>query len=191
MRFVIHLLLALAVALGVGFGLSWFALNDGRALAALRVGPWEAWPQTGVPAPDPYTSAHLARTGMLQLGTSEGLQFIAATDSDGRALDRACTYRIDGETPVATFWTLVALDAQGINIARPGTPLALNSLRLARTNSGSSNIRVGKALSPGNWLEIAGTGPFTLALTLYDVASFSGVGSNEVVLPPIRREACS
>src|SRR3990170_4069258 len=100
----------IAVALGIGFGLSWYALSDGRLFGALQVGPWAAWPEAGAPAPDPYTKAHLSRTGALQLGQSEGLQFIASTDSDGRPLLRNCRYRIDGATPVATFWTLVALD---------------------------------------------------------------------------------
>ena len=54
---------------------------------------------------------------MLQLGIERGLQFVAETDSDGKTLERSCTYRIDGKTPVATLWTLVAVDADGRNIA--------------------------------------------------------------------------
>lgn len=180
----------IVVALSVGFGLSWFALTDGRLFGALQVGPWAAWPQAGTAVPDPYTRAHLSRTGALQLGQSEGLQFIATTDSDGRPLLRRCRYRIDGTTPVATFWTLVALDPDGINIARPDSPPASNGTRIARANDGSVVLYVSRSLAPRNWLEITGDGPFSLALTFYDTQIFAGFGTAVETLPAITREAC-
>lgn len=190
MRFLSHLLVMFAVALTVGFGLSWFALSDGRLFGAYRVGPWAAWPAAGAPAPDPYTRAHIARSGALQLGQSEGLEFTATTDSDGRPLDRACTYRLEGSTPLASFWTLVALADDGSNIARPDGELSLHSARLARNDDGLATIYVGRTLRPMNWLEITGSGPFQLVLTLYDTAAFGGVGSGDDTLPAIAREAC-
>ncbi|MBL8593796.1 MAG: hypothetical protein JNK01_14015, partial [Devosia sp.] len=101
MRFLVHLGAMLLVALVVGFGLSWYALSDGRLFGAIEIGPWSAWRDVGIPAPDPYTRAFIARSGALELGASEGIQFIATTDSDNRRLDRACRYRIDGSTPAA------------------------------------------------------------------------------------------
>lgn len=191
MRFLTHLLLMFAVALVVGFGLSWYALSDGRLFGAYRVGPWAAWPAAGSPTPDPYTRAHIARTGALQLGQSEGLEFVASTDSQGRPLDRACTYRVHGTTPVASFWTLVAEAQDGTNIARSEGEEAMHSARLARNEDGTAVIFVGKRLSPLNWLEITGDGPFSLALTLYDTAAFGGVGSGADTLPAIDREDCA
>ena len=191
MRFVIHLLLMIAVALGVGFGLSYYALTDGRLFGAAQAGPWIAWPDVGSIAPNPYTRGHLARIGALQLGLSEGLQFIATADSAGAPLSLDCTYRLDGRTPMATFWTLVALDAQGINLARPGSAAAIRSSDLARANDGSILLYVGKRLSPQNWLELAGSGPFSLALTLYDTTVFSGINTATEAMPSITREACS
>ena len=87
----------------------------------------EAWPRSGLPAPDPYTRAYLARTGALQLGQGEGMQFVATIDSDGNPLNRACRYRIDGNTPTATFWTLVPIAADGASIARPDGPPGFES----------------------------------------------------------------
>ncbi|AKR56322.1 hypothetical protein XM25_11047 [Devosia sp. H5989] len=191
MRFLTHLLLMFAVALAVGFGLSWYALSDGRLFGAYRVGPWAAWPAAGSPTPDPYTRAHIARTGALQLGQSEGLEFVASTDSQGRPLDRACTYRVHGTTPVASFWTLVAEAQDGTNIARSEGEEAMHSARLARNEDSTAVIFVGKRLSPLNWLEITGDGPFSLALTLYDTAAFGGVGSGADTLPAIDREDCA
>lgn len=190
MRFVIQLLAMMAVALAVGFGLSYYALTDGRLIAAYEVGPWDAWPDVGSPSPDPYTRAYLARTGALQLGSTEGLQFVAYSDSSGIPLDRACRYRVEGVTPVATFWTLVAADASGSVISRPDGPPAFSSYRLAREENGSVLLYVSRSIAPMNWLEITGEGPFELVLTLYDSSVFAGVGSAVDALPTITREAC-
>lgn len=189
MRFVLYLLMMIGIALGVGFGLSYYALTDGRLFGAAQVGPWTAWPDVGAAAPNPYTRGHLAREATLPLGQAEGLQFIATTDSDGEPLTRACTYRIDGKTPLATFWTLVALDADGINIAAPDVEPVMRSTGITRTNDGSIAINIGTRLMPGNWLELVGAGLFSLELTLYDTAVFSGFSSDES-MPVILRGDC-
>jgi hypothetical protein len=190
LRFVIYLLAMMAVALAVGFGLSYYALTDGRFFAAYEVGPWAAWPDVGSPTPDPYTRAYLARTGSLQLGLTEGLQFVARTDSDGLPLERTCRYRIEGRTPVASFWTLVATDADGLNIARADGPPAFRSSRIEREQDGSMILYVSRTIAPLNWLEISGEGLFEIVLTLYDSSAFAGVGSAVETLPAIMREAC-
>ena len=191
MRFLGHLLAMIATALLVGFGLSWYALSDGRLFGTIEIGPWAAWRDAGSPTPDPYTRAFVSRNGALQLGASEGLQLVATTDSDGQPLDRACRYRIDGTTPVATFWTLVPTAPDGTPIARPGGPAGFNSGRIARAEDGSMQLYVSKTLSPFNWLEITGEGAFVLALTLYDTSSFAGVGPTVATPPSIIRETCS
>ncbi|MBI4923884.1 MAG: DUF1214 domain-containing protein [Devosia nanyangense] len=190
MRFLLNLLLMLAVALALGFGLSWYALSDGRLFGAYQSGPWVAWPRAGSPAPDPYSRAFLTRNGALQLGQAEGLQFVAGADSDGRKLDRACRYRIDGTTPVSTFWTLVPTTPDGAGIARPDGPPGFHSARLSRADDGSMQLYVSRTLSPLNWLEITGDGPFQLVLTLYDTTALSGTATGQFSLPAIIRESC-
>ena len=180
----------LAVALAIGFGLSYYALSDGRLVGAAQLGPWTAWPRAGSPSPDPYTRAYLARNGALQLGQGEGVQFVATTDSDNQPLNRNCRYRIDGSTPQATFWTLVPTAPDGSTIARPDGPPGFQSARIARASDGSVQLYVSKTLAPLNWLEISGDGPFWLVLSLYDTTVFSGVGSNDTTLPAIIRDAC-
>ncbi|MBK8085945.1 MAG: DUF1214 domain-containing protein [Devosia sp.] len=189
MRFLLHLGLMIGVALTVGFGLSWYALSDGRLIGAIEIGPWQTWRDVGVPRPDPYTRAYMARTGGLELGASEGLQFVARTDSDNQRLDRACRYRIDGTTPAARFWTLVAVaPLTGAPIARPDGALDFASTRLSRAGDGSFALYVSRTLAPQNWLEITGEGSFELVLTLYDTPS---VGGGVAALPAIIREACA
>jgi len=189
-RFVFFLLMMITVALGVGFGLSYYALTDGRLFGVAQVGPWHAWPDVGSNAPNPYTRGHLARTAAFELGQSEGLQFSATTDSDGEQLTRDCAYRITGKTPLATFWTLVAVDETGVNIAAPDGQPAMRSSSIARADDGSIVINVGTRLQPGNWLELDGEGPFKLLLTLYDTAVFSGF-SSDASMPAIIRGECA
>ncbi|WDR06414.1 DUF1214 domain-containing protein [Devosia rhodophyticola] len=191
MRFVFNLLAMLVVALGTGFGLSYMALSDTGLLGGLHSGPWVAWPDVGTPNPNPYTRAHLARQAKLQLGQSEGLQFVASTDGNGVALDLACTYHLSGFTPVATLWTLVALDPEGINLARPGTSGWIGSNQLSRNEDGSFTLYIGSRLEPHNWLEVGGSGPFVLSLTLYDTVAASGLSSAEIAMPTVTRVQCS
>ena len=190
MRFIIYLLFSALVALGLGFGLSYYALTDGRLVGARSIGPWLAWPETGGPHPDPYTRAYLARRGTLQLGSSEGLQFIAETDSDGQALERSCTYRLDGKTPTATMWTLAAVDEHGRSIAASNDLLYLDSNHLSRAADGSALISVGPSLAPNDWLEITGSGPFRLVLSLYDTTIISGSDWAGAEMPSITQESC-
>lgn len=190
MRFLTHLLLAIGVALAFGFGLSWFALTDGRYFGVTQVGPWHTWRNAGLPTPDPYSRAFIARNSALQLGSSEGLQFVAATDSDGQPLDRACRYRIDGRTPIATFWTLTPVDPEGALIARADGPTHFSSRRIARANDGAMELYVSRSLAPRNWVEITGEGPFALTLNLYDLSDL-GSGSTPLEMPAIIREACA
>lgn len=180
----------LVIALAVGFGLSYYALSDGRLVGAYQSGPWTTWVKAGSPAPDPYTRAFITRNAALQLGQAEGLQLVATADSDGQRLDRACNYRIDGRTPTATFWTLVPVGDDGSSVARPDGPPGYHSTRISRANDGSMQLHIGKQLRPLNWLETAGDGPFSLILSLYDTVLFTGVGSNESALPSIIREGC-
>ncbi len=191
MRFVFYLLYASAIAVSVGLGLSYYALTDGQIVGARQIGPWLAWPDTGGPYPDPYTRAYLARSGMLQLGTSEGLQFVAETDSDDQPLDRTCTYRVDGKTPVAALWTLFAIDEDGRNIAASEALIYLDSLHLNRAADGSAVISVGPALSPGDWLEVGGSGPFRLVLNLYDTPIVGGGDWTGSEMPSITKERCA
>lgn len=191
MRFLLHLISMLAVALVVGFGLSYYALGDGRLFGALRIGPWVAWPAIGATSPDPYTRAYLARSGVLPLGQGEGVTFTASTDSQGRPLDRACRYRIIGTTPAAAFWTLEAVSTDGRNIAPKGMQMALESRHVDRANDGSLQLYVSRTLAPYNWLEIAGSGRFRLVLTLYNPSDISGSGLSDDTLPAIARERCA
>jgi len=174
----------------VGFGLSYLALEKGGIWGTLRIGPWVAWTEIGSPDPDPYTKAYASRTGALEMARAEGIKFVAELDSDGNRLQRNCSYRIDGSTPQATFWTLSATEEDGTSIVPQWGTMAINSTRLNRAEDGSFAINVGPFLSSGNWLEIAGEGNFFLVLNFYDSSIFSVADMLGSTLPAIIEERC-
>lgn len=190
MRFLLNIVLAVAVALVVGFGLSFAALDRGSLFGSKQIGPWVTWPNAGSSNPDPYSRAHLARTPQLVLNVAEGIVFTAKVDSEGAPLSGSCSYRLDGETPQAAFWTLAATDQAGSLITPAFAATSLISTRLAREDDGAAIVRVGSFLAPGNWLQIAPVGTFELSLTLYDAADFAGLGRQDTVMPTISRETC-
>lgn len=191
MRLFVHAAWMVILAVGLGFGLSYYALTDGRLFATYSTGPWLAWPAAGTPEPDPYTLAYLSRRGALQLGTSEGVEFVADRDSDGEPLELTCTYRLEGAMPLAAFWTLVAVDEAGGNLATSSALPFLDSDHVAREPDGTIVLRTGPALAPGNWLQVDGAGAYRLVLRLYDSAFREAVTTTtEFELPVIAREAC-
>lgn len=190
MRFLFHLVLFLGVSLGIGFGLSYIALEKGALFGTIRVGPWLAWSQVGIPEPDPYTQAFMARNGALELARAEGIRFTAENDSNGQTLRRECSYRLKGTMPTSAMWTLLATDKEGISVTRQGAILALNNSRLVRESNGSVILYAGPVLREKNWLDIRGNGPFLLILNLYDSAIFSNLDAGESLLPSITLEGC-
>ena len=191
MRFLINFAVMAVIALLIGFGLSYYALTDGRFLGTFELGAWTTRPDIGSPTPDPYSRAFIARAGELHLSRGEGIEFTARTDDEGLRLSRRCSYRIAGATPVAAFWTLRAEDNRQANAGKAGPLAHMHSKRLVREQDGSFVLHTGKALMPGNWLELTGDGPFSLVLTFYDASFFAGFGTTVSALPEIVREACS
>lgn len=179
------------VALATGFGLSYYAVSDGRLLGAYQWGAWKTWPNAGAPDPDPYTQAVIARNGGLLLGRGEGVQFIATHDDGGQPLSRDCAYTISGRTPTAAFWTLRAVDNKGASIVSTDTAQAFNSRRLMRSNAGIATLHVSPQIHTGNWMQIEGEGYFDFVLTFYDASVFAGFGTTITGLPEIVNKGCA
>jgi len=69
--------------------------------------------------------------------------------------------------------------------------MALDSNHLSRAADGSAVIAVGPALSTGDWLEITGSGPLRLVLSLYDTPIVGGLDWSTSEMPSITRRECS
>jgi len=189
-RFLIDLTLAVVVAVAVGVGSAWYAVERGRIFGSVVVGDWTAWPQEGGEQPDPYDLAMLTRSGEVPLGSGEGLTFVAARDAAGAPLDGACTYEVAGQTPVARLWTLTATDGAGRLMDNVAHRASFHSREIVRRSDGSFVITVSPAASTGNWLPVEPVKRVQLVLRLYDTPLTTGSQIASLVMPTIRRTAC-
>jgi hypothetical protein len=85
------MLIIAALGLWLGLAATYYSVERGHDLGfgtglvfgAVKAGPWSGWPKTGTREADPYARALFARNGETPLGVTEGLGFIARSDSDG------------------------------------------------------------------------------------------------------------
>src|SRR5262245_46958425 len=133
LRTILLTVLVLVTAVAGGAASVWYALGSQEGIGAVTLGPWTAFPALGTPEADPYSKARIAREGVLSLGLTEGLEFVAKRDSDGAQLKRDCTYSIHGTFPAARFWTLYAVDeARAVIKTAHLRPPALHSVEALR-----------------------------------------------------------
>ncbi|TIQ42151.1 MAG: DUF1214 domain-containing protein [Mesorhizobium sp.] len=184
-------LLSLAIAIGLGGGSVWYALNAQDGVGAIRIGQWTAFPEIGTQTADPYSKARVAREGVLALGRAEGLTFVAERDETGEPLKRQCAYTIEGSYPTARFWTLYAAD-QSLGVIGTGRArqAALQSYEVLRQPDNAVAISVGERPAPGNWLLTSGFGRMYFVLTFYDTPIASSTGLSDVTLPRILKAGC-
>nr|WP_255616510.1 DUF1214 domain-containing protein [Microvirga puerhi] len=135
--------------------------------------------------------AIVARRGDVPLAIGEGLALTALVDKDGRKLSSACSYRIGRSTPAARWWTLTVYDEAGrpspSELGRSG----FTSSEVVRDADNMFTIALSRSLSPGNWLQLPASGPFTVVLRLYDIPGAAGLNLNADDLPTIERGECS
>ncbi|WP_110032079.1 DUF1214 domain-containing protein [Hoeflea marina] len=191
-RLPLLVLVSLAIAFGAGTWSTRVALRATSGFGALRLGPWQAFPDLQSAAADPYAKAHRANDGRLLLGRAEGLVFTAATDSDGRELRGDCRYEISGTTPAARFWTLRITDADDRPLlARAGLPSSLDAWQAVRRDDGSFAVQVGARAKAGNWLAMHEPGPVRFVLTLIDTPTAGATGLSLTDMPAITLEGCA
>lgn len=190
MRFLIHLAIAIGIAIVVGLGSAALVLDRDRLFGAVTRGQWTAWPDSGSPDADPYSEAVLARTGEVPLGGGEGLAFTAEEDSGGQRLSGHCRYRVSGQTPAARLWTLTVHDGSGHLMENPAGRTAFHSREVLRREDGSFQIAVSATPEPGNWLPVTTDGRIRLILRLYDTPLAGGGSIGDIAMPVVERMGC-
>jgi len=186
-----NLVFALAIALVVGLGGTWYALTYEKGVETVTSGPWRAVIEIGTVAPNPYARAILARTGAIPMLATESITFRTLTDSRGEPLRGACIYRLRGGLIDARWWTLTVTDDQGREPARNPASHAATSVGVIRDQDDQFEIILSPTARPGNWLSTGGMANVALALRLYDTPLYVNGSLYEVVLPSITRERCS
>ncbi|MFC7053848.1 DUF1214 domain-containing protein [Hansschlegelia quercus] len=191
MRLVLWVLAVFALAASIGLGATWWTVANGLPATGLVIGPWRSEPDVGTLSADPYERAGAARRGEAPLSIGDGLAFMAATDDEGRPLEAACDYALEGALPPARLWTIAAFDPQGRRLSKPGEEPALTSANAARTVGAPLALTLSREPAPGNWMQLHGAGAFRLRLTFYDTALGSAL-QREIpgVLLSIKRGLC-
>lgn len=187
---VVLILYTLLLALALGLGSTYLVLKGDPPFGSLNIGPWKAWPNLGSAKADPYMRAILAQRSDIPLAIGEGLGFTAMTDSDGRALDAACTYRVGSIVPNARLWTLSLYDREGRLLRTELGRSSFTSAEIVRDAEDLFTINLSRSLQDGNWLQLPGSGPFSIVLRLYDTPGAAGTGLTESVFPAIQRVGC-
>ncbi len=196
MRTLLQLIAVFAVALLLGISSARYMIEHGSPLTTKRVGPWASWMSEGNPNSDPYTKAHLARSGRLPLTSTTARYFTANTDSEGDTLTSDCEYSIEGGALNARWWSLAVYDEHGSLIENPSQRYSFNSEEAVRHSDGSYRITLASNARPENWLP-SGTGPernLVLMLRVYSPREIDSSGIGQIAddrLPKIERKSCN
>jgi hypothetical protein len=196
MRTLLQLIAVFAVALLLGIGSARYMIEEGSPLTTNHVGPWASWVSEGNPNTDPYTKAHLARSGRLPLTSTTARYFVAHVDSAGDELSSACEYSIEGSALNARWWSIALYDEHGSLIDNPPQRWSFNSEETIRRSDGTYHINLARNARPENWLP-TGDGPahnLVLMLRVYGPRDIDTSGIGQIPddrLPKIERKACN
>jgi hypothetical protein len=179
------------VGLGLGLWATHAALSGRLPIAVDTLGQWRVEARAGAADADPYTRARVERSGEIPLALGEGATLTTGVDSDGRALNAACLYRLGEKAPTARYWTLTPIDAEGFPLANADDRYVLRSTEILREPDGGFWIWISPRAHSGNWLPVAARGAFGLALKLYDPAlGDAAVGFERATAPSVVRVRC-
>ena len=182
----------LLLAFTLGLGTAWYAIVSGTPLSTARLGAWDHWEMLGSPLGDPYTKAHMARSGQLPFSPTNALYFEAFRDSEGAALQTSCNYILTGNPLVGDWWTLSLY--QGTRLMdNPAGRLSFNSHNIMRRSDGSYQIALSSTVMPGNWYPLTGSGRFHIILRLYNPHVSTQTKSTAQIaqnLPRIKKTDC-
>jgi hypothetical protein len=183
------------VSLVLGLGSASYLIDDGFSLIVSRGGPWQAWVNAGSRLADPYTRAHVARTGQLPITSASGLTFFAAQDEKGRTLSSDCDYEIIAQPFNAVWWTIAAFDEYGNLIPNKAGRHAFSSQSLTVQSDGTQRIVLAPAARPGYWLPSGDDHYITLVLRIIRPLALErddgNAGDDQAAsLPQIRRTRC-
>lgn len=189
-RAVIRWAASILVALALGLGSAYWAIQAGTAARAVRNGAWQTSTETGSADAGMYVRAQVAVAGLLALNQSEAMYYRAATDDGGQPLSGSCDYLVEGTDPATRWWSLTAYAADHYLIANPAERYSFSQTTVARQPSGDFRIHVSAQPQAENWLPVAAGEPFDLTLRLYNPLPAVTGDLAGTRLPRITRLAC-
>ena len=191
--FLANFILFLALAVVIGLGSAWYALENGLPITTKSIGPWKIWFEAGRIDPDPYTRAYVARTGRLPITSTHALYYIAKTDQDGYRLTTNCEYELLGAPLEAEWWSIAIYDSYGNVFPNLANRYSYNSANTTRHENGKFNIVISQNARPGNWLPVSGDTQLMIMMRVLGAArkeESQAMVAMEQKLPVIKRGAC-
>ena len=192
MPFLSRFFLFAAIALTLGLGSAWRAVNHGFFAAANRYGPWVFWFREGTADADPYTLAHIARQGVLPVTATSEMVFTATRDSAGSHLSGDCTYEIRGYSIPSLWWNIAAFKSDGEVMANKTGRAGFSSANILAAPGGSFTVRLSPNVQAGNWIPATRGNRVILRLTVLRPLNPDAVlKSGSDILPEITLLECS
>lgn len=183
-----------ALSLVLGLGSARHMVDSGFVLVISRAGPWQSWVHAGSLTADPYTRAHIARSGQLPITSASGLTYFATTDGKGRTLHSDCEYEIVARPLSAVWWTIAVFDSYGKLVPNKASRHAFSSQSLTILPDQTQRIVLAPEARPGHWLPSGDVGDLTLVLRIIRPLAVEGGEITSRVdadtLPRIRRVKC-
>lgn len=191
MNLIANILTFLLLSLVTGLGSAWYLVSSGTDFTALNEGPWHSWGRVGRAVADPYTRAHITRSGRLPVMSKTMLYFTTVRDSEGRKIDAECDYTILGDDPQGRWWSLAAYDGAGNLMSNPAARHAFNASNVMRDPTGRFTITLSRNPMTGNWLPVESDYQVRLIYRLHLDATEKRDANTAFGLPEIRRDRCN
>lgn len=161
----------LAIGGGVALGLASavIALMIAPRLGMIERGGWVGHPGAGSARASPYARALIARIGLLAMSREEAVYLDRTRDEDGRLLNSACRYAIEGRSPPARWWS-ITLYAPDNYLARNGENApSVDATSVSVDPDGLWRAEVGpvRPLDDRPWIASGPGETFTLTMRLY------------------------
>jgi hypothetical protein len=183
-------LAVLAIGTALGLGATWLFVIRGAMPGGVTDGPWKTNLLIGSSGGDMATRASVAVHGLLALNRSETIYYSTDRDSDGKALDVACTYLVAGRDPPARWWSITAYAADDYLIPNAAKRYSVSKNSVTRNAAGQFIATVSRKRFPKDWIALQ-NGRFNLTLRLYNPADFVAADPAHVALPSIKKVSCS
>jgi hypothetical protein len=176
------LILGIALALGLTFGPS--------EMGGTQIGSWFTNKHIGSVNASPFTRAIIARRGLMALRQTETIYFSADHDSEGRAFDENCAYRLSvSEAPQARWWS-VTLYAEDEFLALNGEVAHSITADDATSYPVEAIISQGQTRSPAHRISSRNSGAFNLTLRLYHPDEGVVADAATALMPIVDRVSC-
>jgi hypothetical protein len=194
MRLLSKILIFAISSVGIGLLSAWYMIAVGSGITVATVGPWKSWYNEGSPDADPYTRAHIIRSGRLPITSTGARYFNATTDSAGDPLMADCEYHLVGKSIEALWWGIAVYDKTGRSLPNKLERYGFNKDNLYYRDDGVYEVRIAQSARSDNWLPSSGVGPMTIVLRIYRPKfpnELSNAESAAELLPTITKISCS